>query len=136
MQVPPENERPEESTERNYLYWNVPKIYDCKRIFDAIAGRWPNITYPAGAPDPTTGKPSSHTNKLYAMFDTVLQTLSGGKPEEFIQGFLDGRTRGELKTNVAGSLNSETMDALHALIQACNDDCKARDSHDAGNNLH
>jgi hypothetical protein len=79
----------EETPEEEYLRTNCRSTKDLKKIIAAIRARWPTLKYPH-KPKPDGGG-SIKDARLYNMFDVFLDTLSGGKGDEFLVGFLNGR---------------------------------------------
>ena len=108
----------EETPEEEYLRLECSKPKDLKKMFDAIRERWPNLKYPQGKRK-ESGAHSDETGRLHKMFETVLETLSGGKCDEFLLDFLEGRYRSGLKSSVTQALCSDVLNPLHDLIDSC-----------------
>ena len=101
-----------------FLRQTCPRPKDLKQLFEAIRRRWPTLKYPLGKRK-ESGAHSDETGRLHNMFDIILETLSGGKCDEFLLDYLDGRYRRELKTNVTRGLAGTVLAPLIKLLKAC-----------------
>jgi len=100
-----------------FLRQTCPRPKDLKQLFEAIRQRWPKLKYPLGKRK-ESGAHSDETGRLHSMSDVILETLSGGKCDEFLLDYLDGRYRRELKTKVTDGLAAQFLDPLKDLLLA------------------